>query len=87
MYGPIYYQSYNAESEEFDLPPNQARHELSGGRSTKGKGKGKAKKAANLCKDNVLNTNHPVYEQIPKLRTLDIFAGCGGMYEHYFNKR
>ena len=43
----------------------------------KGKGKGKAKKAS-LSNDNVINTDHPVYEKVAKLRTLDIFAGCGG---------
>jgi len=73
-------ESYHAESEEFDLPPNKARQELSAGKSSKGKGKGKARKAC-LSKDHTLITDHPVYEQVQKLRTLDIFAGCGGLSE------
>ena len=30
-----------------------------------------------MCNENEL-TDYPVYENVKKLRTLDIFAGCGG---------
>ncbi|XP_055457303.1 DNA (cytosine-5)-methyltransferase 1 [Psammomys obesus] len=67
-------EAYNAKSKSFEDPPNHAR---SPGKKGKGKGKGKAK--------------HPVSEprepeaaiKLPKLRTLDVFSGCGGLSEGF----
>lgn len=73
-------ESYDPGTEEFDMPPSKARNELSGGKSS-GKGKGKAKKKGSIFQQSALLTNHPVYEKVDKLRTLDIFAGCGGLSE------
>lgn len=74
-------QAYNAsEKVSFD-PPN---HAMYIGRPGKGKGKGKQK-----CKSKKLETDDPKkildkptdYCDVPmKLKTLDVFAGCGGQY-------
>uniref|UniRef100_A0A803VZK7 DNA (cytosine-5)-methyltransferase 1 n=1 Tax=Ficedula albicollis TaxID=59894 RepID=A0A803VZK7_FICAL len=64
-------EAYNAKTKSFEDPPNHAR---SSGNKGKGKGKGKA----------------PGPEQEPepapappKLRTLDVFSGCGGLSEGF----
>ncbi|XP_051011932.1 LOW QUALITY PROTEIN: DNA (cytosine-5)-methyltransferase 1 [Acomys russatus] len=69
-------EAYNARSKSFEDPPNHARNPGNKGKG-KGKGKGKAK--------------HPVSEprepeaaiKLPKLRTLDVFSGCGGLSEGF----
>ena len=46
----------------------------------KGKGKGKSKKASStLFERNSYEVQFPAYEKVDRLRTLDIFAGCGGI--------
>ncbi|XP_076753512.1 DNA (cytosine-5)-methyltransferase PliMCI [Xylocopa sonorina] len=74
-------QAYNALEKTFVDPPYRATNI---GKCGTGKGKGKAK-----CKSKKLDSNDkkiidkPVdYCDVPKkLRTLDVFAGCGGLSE------
>lgn len=80
-------QAYNASEKTFVDPPNQA---MNIGKLGKGKGKGKAKyKNKKLeTNDNKKVINKPIdYCAVPKkLRTLDVFAGCGGKCKncHFF---
>ena len=48
--------------------------------ASRGKGKGKSKKgSAALFQKNTYDvSSFPSYEKVERLRTLDIFAGCGG---------
>ncbi|CAK9832323.1 DNA (cytosine-5)-methyltransferase PliMCI [Anthophora retusa] len=81
-----FFQAYNASEKTFGDPPSHAMNigKASGGKG-KGKGKGKAK-----CKSKISESNDakklidkPIdYCPIPKkLKTLDVFAGCGGLSE------
>eukprot|EP00111_Clytia_hemisphaerica_P007316 TCONS_00021299-protein len=74
-------ESYDADSESFDIPPNKARSELAYAKASRGKGKGKAKKGSALFQKNTYNVEFPIYQKVDRLRTLDIFAGCGGLSE------
>ncbi|XP_065647414.1 DNA (cytosine-5)-methyltransferase PliMCI isoform X3 [Hydra vulgaris] len=67
-------EAYDADKKEFDVPPREAWN------SNKGKGKGKSKSTK---QQNELESNFPAYEKVEKLRTLDIFAGCGGLSEGF----
>nr|XP_034189663.1 DNA (cytosine-5)-methyltransferase PliMCI-like [Osmia lignaria] len=75
-------QAYNVPEKTFVDPPN---HAMNIGKLGKGKGKGKAKyKNKKLeTNDNKKVINKPIdYCTVPKkLRTLDVFAGCGGLSE------
>uniref|UniRef100_A0A8U8C5I0 DNA (cytosine-5)-methyltransferase n=1 Tax=Geospiza parvula TaxID=87175 RepID=A0A8U8C5I0_GEOPR len=63
-------EAYNAKTKSFEDPPNHAR---SSGNKGKGKGgKGEAGK-----------WQEPAKLQVPKLRTLDVFSGCGGLSEGF----
>ncbi|PBC25685.1 DNA (cytosine-5)-methyltransferase PliMCI [Apis cerana cerana] len=74
-------QAYNASEKTFVDPPYYA---MNIGKLGSGKGKGKAK-----CKSKKLETSDkkiidkPInYCKVPKkLKTLDVFAGCGGLSE------
>ncbi|XP_033200860.1 DNA (cytosine-5)-methyltransferase PliMCI [Bombus vancouverensis nearcticus] len=74
-------QAYNALEKTFVDPPYYA---MNIGKSVIGKGKGKAK-----CKSKkVENSNKKIVDKpigyckvIRKLKTLDVFAGCGGLSE------
>ncbi|RUS91723.1 hypothetical protein EGW08_000549 [Elysia chlorotica] len=73
-------EAYNAESREFEEPPSHAC--LMGGKGkSKGKGKGKGKSSV---KDTTANVS-PLEEKVEvhRLRTLDVFAGCGGLSEGF----
>uniref|UniRef100_A0A8C3KGL8 DNA (cytosine-5)-methyltransferase n=1 Tax=Calidris pygmaea TaxID=425635 RepID=A0A8C3KGL8_9CHAR len=61
-------EAYNAKTKSFEDPPNHARSS-----GTKGKGKGKGKG----------NEQEPAELKLPKLRTLDVFSGCGGLSEGF----
>lgn len=73
-------EAYNAKEKTFDEPPYNI---INMGKCGKGKGKGKSK----TKKTEEINENKPVvdtptdYRTIKrKLKTLDLFAGCGGEY-------
>lgn len=72
-------EAYSANTREFEDPPSSAR--LMGGKGkSKGKGKGKGKSSAKE------STNiYPLEEKVEvhRLRTLDVFAGCGGLSEGF----
>ncbi|EHB03719.1 DNA (cytosine-5)-methyltransferase 1 [Heterocephalus glaber] len=69
-------EAYNAKSKTFEDPPNHAR---SPGNKGKGKGKGKGK-----TKSQALEPSEPEQAiDLPKLRTLDVFSGCGGLSEGF----
>lgn len=69
-------EAYNAASRSFEDPPNHAR---SPGNKGKGKGKGKGK-----AKSKVSEPIEPEAAiKLPKLRTLDVFSGCGGLSEGF----
>ncbi|XP_077833397.1 DNA (cytosine-5)-methyltransferase 1 isoform X3 [Macaca mulatta] len=79
MGGPnrfYFLEAYNAKSKSFEDPPNHAR---SPGNKGKGKGKGKGKPKSQACEPS-----EPEMEiKLPKLRTLDVFSGCGGLSEGF----
>nr|6X9I_A Chain A, DNA (cytosine-5)-methyltransferase 1 [Homo sapiens]6X9J_A Chain A, DNA (cytosine-5)-methyltransferase 1 [Homo sapiens]6X9K_A Chain A, DNA (cytosine-5)-methyltransferase 1 [Homo sapiens]7SFC_A Chain A, DNA (cytosine-5)-methyltransferase 1 [Homo sapiens]7SFD_A Chain A, DNA (cytosine-5)-methyltransferase 1 [Homo sapiens]7SFE_A Chain A, DNA (cytosine-5)-methyltransferase 1 [Homo sapiens]7SFF_A Chain A, DNA (cytosine-5)-methyltransferase 1 [Homo sapiens]7SFG_A Chain A, DNA (cytosine-5 len=79
MGGPnrfYFLEAYNAKSKSFEDPPNHAR---SPGNKGKGKGKGKGKPKSQACEPS-----EPEIEiKLPKLRTLDVFSGCGGLSEGF----
>lgn len=68
-------QMYIKQDEEFDDPPPKA---CAVGKITKksDKLKSKSKKVENVSKPLDLAPEHPFISK--KLRTLDVFAGCGG---------
>ncbi|KAM5238057.1 DNA (cytosine-5)-methyltransferase 1 [Ctenodactylus gundi] len=69
-------EAYNAKTKSFEDPPNHAR---SPGNKGKGKGKGKGR-----AKAQVPELSEPETEmKLPKLRTLDVFSGCGGLSEGF----
>ncbi|XP_047387721.1 DNA (cytosine-5)-methyltransferase 1 isoform X2 [Sciurus carolinensis] len=69
-------EAYNAKTKSFEDPPNHAR---STGNKGKGKGKGKGK-----TKSQTSEPSEPEMAiKLPKLRTLDVFSGCGGLSEGF----
>ncbi|XP_076281112.1 DNA (cytosine-5)-methyltransferase PliMCI [Lasioglossum baleicum] len=72
--------AYNAAEKTFVDPPNRA---LSIGKPAKGKGKSKCKNKNFENSDAKKTIDKPVeYCRVTKkLRTLDVFAGCGGLSE------
>ncbi|KAF6093387.1 DNA methyltransferase 1 [Phyllostomus discolor] len=69
-------EAYNAKSKSFEDPPNHAR---SPGNKGKGKGKGRSRVKSQTCEPS-----EPKAEiQLRKLRTLDVFSGCGGLSEGF----
>lgn len=69
-------EAYNAKSKTFEDPPNHAR---SPGNKGKGKGKGKSK-----TRSPTSEPSEPELDiKLPKLRTLDVFSGCGGLSEGF----
>ena len=72
-------QSYNVAEKTFDEPPSKA---MVIGQSGKGKGKAKGKGKYIGERDAKKLVNKPVDEaEIRRLKTLDVFAGCGGKFE------
>uniref|UniRef100_A0A8C4UIS5 DNA (cytosine-5)-methyltransferase n=1 Tax=Falco tinnunculus TaxID=100819 RepID=A0A8C4UIS5_FALTI len=69
-------EAYNAKTKSFEDPPNHAR---SSGNKGKGKGKGKGKSA----QGGEQAEQEPAELKLPKLRTLDVFSGCGGLSEGF----
>uniref|UniRef100_A0A8C3KF53 DNA (cytosine-5)-methyltransferase n=1 Tax=Calidris pygmaea TaxID=425635 RepID=A0A8C3KF53_9CHAR len=69
-------EAYNAKTKSFEDPPNHAR---SSGTKGKGKGKGKGKSSV-TCEQS---EQEPAELKLPKLRTLDVFSGCGGLSEGF----
>ncbi|CAL1301280.1 unnamed protein product [Larinioides sclopetarius] len=68
-----FYENYNAASKSFEEPPTKAQRI---GRVGKGGSKGK-NKAVNGTTKEPTEELHPVVNK--KLKTLDVFAGCGGL--------
>uniref|UniRef100_A0A8C6W4E4 DNA (cytosine-5)-methyltransferase n=1 Tax=Nannospalax galili TaxID=1026970 RepID=A0A8C6W4E4_NANGA len=72
-------EAYNAKSKSFEDPPNHAR---SPGNKGKGKGKGKGKAKSQVSEP--IETSEPEAAiKLSKLRTLDVFSGCGGLSEGF----
>ncbi|GFS20276.1 DNA (cytosine-5)-methyltransferase [Elysia marginata] len=74
-------EAYSADTREFEEPPYHAR--LMGGKGkSKGKGKGKGK---SYTKETSSSQAAPWEEKVEvhRLRTLDVFAGCGGLSEGF----
>ncbi|XP_072458541.1 DNA (cytosine-5)-methyltransferase 1-like [Notamacropus eugenii] len=72
----FYFQeAYNAKSRSFEEVPSYAR-----GDKDKGKGKGKGKGKSVAVEPSERET---VDIKLPKLRTLDVFSGCGGLSEGF----
>uniref|UniRef100_A0A8C7CI06 DNA (cytosine-5)-methyltransferase n=1 Tax=Oncorhynchus kisutch TaxID=8019 RepID=A0A8C7CI06_ONCKI len=69
-------EAYNAKSKSFEDPPNHARSAVNKG---KGKGKGKGKSSSVQEPPD----QEPQDPKVPKLRTLDVFSGCGGLSEGF----
>uniref|UniRef100_A0A8C0IYS0 DNA (cytosine-5)-methyltransferase n=1 Tax=Chelonoidis abingdonii TaxID=106734 RepID=A0A8C0IYS0_CHEAB len=65
-------EAYNAKTKSFEDPPNHARRA-----GSKGKGKGKGKGKSKSCRQEAAEV------KLPKLRTLDVFSGCGGLSEGF----
>lgn len=72
-------EAYNSETKDFEEPPLEARNAALKGKG-KGKGKGKARSACQTEEQNLRQDSKPS-ETVPKLRCLDVFAGCGGLSE------
>ena len=73
-------QSYNASEKTFVDPPNRA---MNIGKCGKGKGKAKCKSKKSETNNGKKAIEKPAeYCAVPrKLKTLDVFAGCGGLSE------
>nr|XP_033324473.1 DNA (cytosine-5)-methyltransferase PliMCI-like [Megalopta genalis] len=71
---------YNLQEKTFDEPPY---HAISIGKTSKGKGnlKLKGKKTEENQKKTIVNKPTEYNVGINKLKTLDVFAGCGGLSE------
>ncbi|XP_048198152.1 DNA (cytosine-5)-methyltransferase 1 isoform X2 [Perognathus longimembris pacificus] len=69
-------EAYNAKSKSFEDPPNHAR---SPGNKGKGKGKGRSKAKSPAPEPS----EQEAMAKLPKLRTLDVFSGCGGLSEGF----
>ncbi|XP_006987092.3 DNA (cytosine-5)-methyltransferase 1 isoform X3 [Peromyscus maniculatus bairdii] len=69
-------EAYNAKSKIFEDPPNHTRNP---GNKGKGKGKGKGKAKCQVSEPREPETTI----KLPKLRTLDVFSGCGGLSEGF----
>nr|XP_042136225.1 DNA (cytosine-5)-methyltransferase 1-like [Peromyscus maniculatus bairdii] len=63
-------EAYNAKSKSFEDPPDHTRNP-----GNKGKGKGKGEAQCQVSEPREPDTTI----QLPKLRTLDVFSGCGGL--------
>jgi len=71
-------EAYNAKEKTFDEPPYNIIHM---GKCGKGKGKSKSKTKKEEIENKPIIDKPIDYSTIKrKLRTLDIFAGCGGQY-------
>ncbi|XP_076670133.1 DNA methyltransferase 1a [Andrena cerasifolii] len=75
-------EAYNVQEKTFDEPPYRA---ISIGKSDKGKGNLKLKSKKTEESEKRSFVNKPIeYKTITKkLRTLDVFAGCGGLSEGF----
>lgn len=72
-------EAYNVKEKTFDEPPYNV---INIGKPGKGKGKGKSKAKKVEETENKPFIDKPVCHPTVtrKLRTLDLFAGCGGKY-------
>ena len=78
----FFQEAYDANNKSFVEPPSKALNMGSIGKGKGGKGKGKAKKVA--VEVSIDERFGPIYPKVNgKLRTLDVFAGCGGFSEGF----
>uniref|UniRef100_A0A6J0V8B4 DNA (cytosine-5)-methyltransferase n=1 Tax=Pogona vitticeps TaxID=103695 RepID=A0A6J0V8B4_9SAUR len=73
-------EAYNAKTKSFEDPPYHAR---SSGNKGKGKGKGKGKSKGKSSAASEHSEHEAADMKPPKLRTLDVFSGCGGLSEGF----
>ncbi|XP_060107963.1 DNA (cytosine-5)-methyltransferase 1 [Heteronotia binoei] len=73
-------EAYNAKTKSFEDPPYHAR---SSGNKGKGKGKGKGKSKVKSSGASEPSELEAPEMKPPKLRTLDVFSGCGGLSEGF----
>uniref|UniRef100_A0A8D2J8K6 DNA (cytosine-5)-methyltransferase n=1 Tax=Varanus komodoensis TaxID=61221 RepID=A0A8D2J8K6_VARKO len=73
-------EAYNAKTKSFEDPPYHAR---SSGNKGKGKGKGKGKSKGKSSGAAEHNEVEATELKPPKLRSLDVFSGCGGLSEGF----
>ncbi|KZC13768.1 DNA (cytosine-5)-methyltransferase 1 [Dufourea novaeangliae] len=74
-------EAYNVQKKEFDEPPY---HAINIGKTSKGEGNLKLKGKKTEENQKKLFVNRPIkYKVINKLKTLDVFAGCGGLSEGF----
>ncbi|XP_045146253.1 DNA (cytosine-5)-methyltransferase 1 isoform X3 [Echinops telfairi] len=69
-------EAYNAKNKSFEDPPNHARNSRNKGKG-KGKGKGRTRSQASEAAEPEVEV------KVQKLRTLDVFSGCGGLSEGF----
>ncbi|XP_034290201.1 DNA (cytosine-5)-methyltransferase 1 [Pantherophis guttatus] len=73
-------EAYNAKTKSFEDPPYHAR---SSGNKGKGKGKGKGKSKGKSSGTSEYSESEAAAMKPPKLRSLDVFSGCGGLSEGF----
>ncbi|XP_062975632.1 DNA (cytosine-5)-methyltransferase 1 isoform X2 [Elgaria multicarinata webbii] len=73
-------EAYNAKTKSFEDPPYHAR---SSGNKGKGKGKGKGKSKGKSSGASEPSELEAAEMKPPKLRSLDVFSGCGGLSEGF----
>ncbi|XP_061469720.1 DNA (cytosine-5)-methyltransferase 1 isoform X4 [Rhineura floridana] len=73
-------EAYNAKTKSFEDPPYHAR---SSGNKGKGKGKGKGRSKGKSSGTSEQSEIEAAEMKPPKLRTLDVFSGCGGLSEGF----
>uniref|UniRef100_A0A803TQR8 DNA (cytosine-5)-methyltransferase n=1 Tax=Anolis carolinensis TaxID=28377 RepID=A0A803TQR8_ANOCA len=73
-------EAYNAKTKTFEDPPYHAR---SSGNKGKGKGKGKGKSKGKSSTASEHSEHEAAKMKPPKLRSLDVFSGCGGLSEGF----
>ncbi|XP_055925172.1 DNA (cytosine-5)-methyltransferase PliMCI-like isoform X3 [Argiope bruennichi] len=75
-----FYESYNRTSKSFEEPPTMAQRIGRVGKGNKGNIKGKKKTVGKTSKGPT-EEFHPII--CKKLKTLDVFAGCGGLSQGF----
>ncbi|KAK3733077.1 hypothetical protein QZH41_008420, partial [Actinostola sp. cb2023] len=77
-----FFEAYNSKTKEFQELPLEAREQLmskKGKGKGEGKGKGKGKGKMATTSESVEDTKQEEAKPTRKLKSLDVFAGCGGL--------